>query len=106
MEIERTISDDLEVRVVGDVDRGEPQTWDHPGEGPSAEIHHVWALRLRCIDHARQHNQPMEIDIMDFLSDSVIEDLESEMLEAAEGLEQDGYDDEMERRMDEAREDG
>tara|TARA_R110000787_G_scaffold117838_1_gene228527 strand:+ start:182 stop:487 length:306 start_codon:yes stop_codon:yes gene_type:complete len=101
MEIERTISDDLEVRVVGDVDRGEPQTWDHPGEGPSAEIHHVWALRLRCIDRAR-----LEIDIMDFLSDSVIEDLESEMLEAAEGLEQDGYDDEMERRMDEAREDG
>ena len=105
--LETTLSlDDAEIRVEGTTDPGEPQSWEHPGDPPSAEIHHVWLKRQQGIEMAQLHRQPMEIDILPYLDFDTTEALEQELLEKAGEDDEAAYDDEMERRMDQAREEG
>jgi len=55
---------------------------------------------------AQLREQPMEIDILPYLDFDTTEALEQELLEKAGEDDEAAYDDEMERRMDQAREEG
>jgi len=86
---------DLEVEVDAQVDPGEPASFDHPGDPGGVEVIHAWLV-----------SGDKRIDIVDYLDEAAIEELEEQAGEQAYNAEEAAYDAAMDAKMDQLREDG
>ena len=95
--ITTTISD-LEVEVEATPTPGEAATRTNPGVGPEVEFEGVW-IKSKVGDGYIRNN------ILGYLDEATIEAITEEVLQKAGEDDERDYEDEMERRMDEQRED-